>query len=98
MANTIKLREQRATEARQMRDLIDLAEREDRDLTGEERQTYDRLETSVDALGDRIDRIEKSEALDAKLSKTFDMLPGEMARTTRVDPTTRPTPPRSAST
>jgi len=79
VANTIKLREQRATEARQMRDLIDLAEREDRDLTAEERQTYDRLETSVDSIGDRVERIEKNEALDAKLSKTFDMLPGDAA-------------------
>lgn len=69
MATTTELREKRAGIWQQMQDLVNLAEREDRDFTGEERATYDRLEADLDAIGNRVERIERNAALDAKLSR-----------------------------
>ena len=58
MADTQKLREQRANIWQQMQALIDTAEAEGRDFTGEEKATYDRMEGDLDGLGARIDRSE----------------------------------------
>ena len=55
MADTQKLREQRANIWDQMRALLETAETADRDFTAEERQTYDRMEADLDSLGDRIE-------------------------------------------
>lgn len=68
MADTQKLREQRANIWQQMQTLINGAESENRDFTGEERGTYDRLEADLDSIGARIDRSEKADALDAQFS------------------------------
>ena len=61
MADTQKLREQRANIWDQMRALLETAETADRDFTAEERQTYDRMEADLDSLGDRIERSERAE-------------------------------------
>ncbi len=73
MANTTKLREQRASEYKQWRAIIDGAEAEDRALTAEEKQTADRLEASIDSLEERAVNQEKAAALDARLDKIVDM-------------------------
>lgn len=73
MANTTKLREQRASEYKQWRAIIDGAEAEDRALTAEEKQTADRLEASIDSLEERAVNQEKAEKLEAKLDKIVDM-------------------------
>lgn len=72
MPSTIKLREQRAQIWEQMKALTDLAEGEDRDFTAEERTSYGRMESDMDSLGDRIDRSERMDALDAKLDRLPD--------------------------
>ena len=69
MATTTELREKRANTWQQMQDLVNLAEREDRDFTAEERATYSRMESDLDALGDRAERIERMEALNSRLSQ-----------------------------
>lgn len=69
MATTTELREKRASVWQQMQDLVNLAEREDRDFTAEERATYSRMESDLDTLGDRAERIERMEALNSRLSQ-----------------------------
>jgi len=56
-----QLREQRANAWSQMQEVYDRAEREGRDLSAEERQTYDRAEADLDRLGDEITRRERHE-------------------------------------
>jgi HK97 family phage major capsid protein len=62
MPNTQQLREQRANVWEQMKEVMDLAEREGRDLTAEERSKYDSAETHLDEIGDKITLQEKHEA------------------------------------
>ncbi len=57
--STLKLREDRANIYEQMKALLDKAEAEGRDLSGEETASYDRMETELDSLGNRIEREEK---------------------------------------
>lgn len=60
MNETIKrLREERAKLWEQAKALLDAAESEDRSLTGEEEQTYERLTSEIDALAERIKRMEE---------------------------------------
>ena len=67
--NTKQLREQRANIWEQMKALTDLAERENRDFTAEEKATWAKAEADLDSLGDRVERAEKMAALDAKLAQ-----------------------------
>src|SRR5574340_708321 len=62
MPTTQQLREQRANIWEQMKEIMDLAEREGRDLTGEEAQKYDRAESDFDRLEGDIERQERHEA------------------------------------
>ncbi len=64
MPTTQELREQRANRWEQMKALI---EKDDR--SAEENQTYDRLETEVEALSDDIDRQERHDARQKTLEK-----------------------------
>lgn len=59
MPNTQQLREQRANIWEQMKEVMDVAERDGRDLSGEERQKYDAAEAELDAIGERIERSER---------------------------------------
>lgn len=67
--STKQLREQRANIWEQMKALTDLAESENRDFTAEEKATWERAESDLDRLGDRVERAEKMAALDANLSQ-----------------------------
>jgi len=69
MATTQQLREQRANIWEQMKEVMDRAEREGRNLTAEESQTYDRLETDLDTKGDEITRQERFENRADEFSK-----------------------------
>ena len=69
MSNTQQLREQRANIWDQMQKVMDLANSESRDFTAEESQTYNRLETDLDAKGAEIDRSEKHEARQAEFNR-----------------------------
>lgn len=71
------LREQRATVLAQMREISDGAEAERRDLTAEETQAYERQSTEFDALGTRIERLEREAGLTDQLSRTVAPSDGE---------------------
>lgn len=60
---TKKLREQRANIYQQMQDVLDAAEAENRDLSGEERASYEAMEADLDSLGSRIERQERMDQL-----------------------------------
>lgn len=87
MTNIQSLREQRANIWDQMKGLMDLADREGRSLTAEERQSYDRMEKDLDDKGDQLALAERHEArataynkIDspgAAASMTADIVPGE---------------------
>ena len=60
--STSNLREKRANIWEQMKALNERAEAENRDLSGEEKASYDRMEAELDELGNRIERDEKLSA------------------------------------
>jgi HK97 family phage major capsid protein len=63
-------RETRANLWSQMQEVMDAARNDgDRDLTAEETQKYDRLETEYDKLGDSIERQERHEKREAEANK-----------------------------
>ena len=62
MPNTQQLREQRANVWEQMKEIMDLADSESRDLTAEETAKYDKAEADLDRLDNDIERREKFEA------------------------------------
>jgi len=67
MPTTQQLRDQRAGVWEQMKGVMDLAEREGRDLTAEERSQYDKAEGDLDRLGDDIERQERHESYGKQL-------------------------------
>lgn len=62
MSSTNTLREQRANIWEQMKDIVDRAEAEKREMTGEEQATYDRLEKDLDDKGAALARAERHES------------------------------------
>lgn len=64
-----QLREQRANVWEQMKDVMDLADREGRDLSAEESATYDRAEADLDRIDDQITKREKFEARSASYAE-----------------------------
>lgn len=67
-----ELRRERARIVEQMRELVDRAEGENRDLTGEERQSYERGEADYVALSGRIQRTEAVEERELAMSRSID--------------------------
>ena len=67
--STLKLREERANIWEQMKALVDRAEAEGRDLSAEETATYERMESDLDSLGNRIEREEKITARAAEFDR-----------------------------
>jgi HK97 family phage major capsid protein len=63
------LREERAGLAERLRTIIDTAEQENRDLSAEEQQDYDRTEEDFDSLTARVKRLEKEGGLHPVLSR-----------------------------
>lgn len=57
--NLLQLKEKRANVWSQMTSILDTAEAESRELTAEERSTYDTAEIDLDKLSDDIDRLER---------------------------------------
>ena len=62
-----ELKQKRAALIGQMREILTEAEAESRDLTAEENQEYDRIETDVNALAARIHRLEEQERRELEL-------------------------------
>lgn len=59
MPNLLQLKEKRANVWSQMTSILDTAEAESRDLSAEERSTYDNAETDLDLLTKDIERLER---------------------------------------
>ncbi|WP_025158904.1 phage major capsid protein [Leifsonia aquatica] len=67
MASSVELRQERARTVEAMRTITETAESENRDLTAEERQSFDRGETDFQSLTERINRQETLERRNAEL-------------------------------
>lgn len=69
MTTSVELRQERTRVVEQMRELVDRAENESRDLSAEERQSYDRGREDFDALTGRIQRQEEQEARELETAR-----------------------------
>ncbi|MFD3352743.1 phage major capsid protein [Streptomyces fradiae] len=69
MPTSVELRQQRAGIVESMRSITERAEAENRGLTGEERQSYDRHETDFRSLTERIERLEAEEERAAQMAE-----------------------------
>lgn len=78
MPNTQQLREQRANVWENMKEVMDLADREGRDLSAEESAKYDKAELDLDRIDAEIERREKFEARSERYA-TPDEAPGAAA-------------------
>lgn len=67
MKNVIELRQKRAALVKQARELLDKAESENRALTGEEEQQYERIMADVDRLGKEIEYEERLQGIEMQL-------------------------------
>lgn len=67
--DVVELRQKRAGVVAQARELLAAAEKEERDLTGEERQKYEELWGEIESLGKRADRLERQAAVEADLAR-----------------------------
>ena len=67
MATSVELRQERARTVEAMRAITEVAERENRNLSAEERQSYERGEQSFTDLTERINRQENEERRNAEL-------------------------------
>lgn len=68
MPTALDLKRDRAQKVGEAREVLETAEGENRDLTSEEQQKYDRLDSEITALGNRIDRQETQEQRDRDLA------------------------------
>lgn len=65
---SLELRQQRAALVKQAREIIDKADAEKRELTAEERQTWDRIMGEVDTLKEKVDREERTSTLEREMA------------------------------
>ena len=71
MSTSVQLRQERARTVEAMRAITDLAEGENRNLSAEERQSYDRGESEFRDLSERIERQESQERRNAELGEAI---------------------------
>lgn len=71
MRTSIELRQERARVVESMRAITEVAEGENRNLSAEERQSYERGDTEFRELGERITRAETLEAADADAARSL---------------------------
>lgn len=71
MATSVQLRQERARTVEAMREITDRAEAENRNLTAEERTSYDRGETEFRDYSERIERQEAQERRNAEQGQTI---------------------------
>lgn len=71
MPSSIELRQERTRVVEQSRELVDRAESDSRDLTAEERQTYDRLTGDFTSLTERITRQEEQEQRELETARAI---------------------------
>jgi HK97 family phage major capsid protein len=66
--NSTELRQRRASLWEQAKSLHDLADKEKRQLTAEERNQWDEINKDIDSLKETIDRVERITAMDSELN------------------------------
>jgi HK97 family phage major capsid protein len=71
---TLEMRQKRATLVAEGRSILDLAEKENRDLTADENTKYEAIMVDVDKQGKAIDREEKQQAIEAQLQQSQGLL------------------------
>lgn len=67
---TRELLEKRANLIKQARELVDKAEKENRDFTAEEKQSYDKLFAEADELRQRAERLEAQAKIEAEMAQS----------------------------
>lgn len=65
-----ELREKRAVLAEQAGDIIKLAAKEERDLTSEEQEKFDKIHVDIDSMKADIDRLERQEDIEKELAES----------------------------
>ena len=70
--NPNELREKRAALIAQAREILDAAGAEDRDMTAEEQETFDKIHADADKLETRIATMEKQAEVESKLAESKD--------------------------
>lgn len=86
---SIELKQERAAIVREMRTIISTAEEENRGLTSEEFEKWQKLDADADALGERIGMYERQESLDRELTESRDIT-RDVARAGLDGPSTDP--------
>jgi len=76
MPTPLELRTQRARLAKQAEELLNRAEAENRDLTAEEEQQWNRIQDEIDELGRRIERLERISVLGEELRQSTGTVAG----------------------
>lgn len=71
MSSSIELRQQRASVVEKAREYVDRAQTEQRDLSAEERQSYDRINEEYRSLTSRIELVEEQEARELETARTI---------------------------
>lgn len=79
-----ELKQKRAAIVKEQRDIINLVDKEQRDMTAEESQKYDQLNADFDALGEKIEKLEKDLEIRKQLKDREDYL-----QERKTDPTMR---------
>lgn len=75
----IELRKRRASLVADARAILDKAEKEKRDLTGEDHTSYDKIMAEVDNLGESIKRGERQEELERNLNQPEEIRAGRVS-------------------
>ncbi|AEE98033.1 phage major capsid protein [Mahella australiensis] len=76
MDKILEIRQKRAALVKQAREILDAAEAEKRDLTGEEEQKYEAIMADVDKIAKDIEREERMSAIEAELNKSAGTIAG----------------------
>ncbi len=86
-----ELREDRAKLFSEMKELNDAAEAESRDLSSDEAEKYDRIEADFDAKTRQIDRLEKADGIESRMTREVAAPNGDVDdKGIRVKPTATP--------
>ncbi len=75
-----QLMEERANLIKQMRDMVETAEKENRDFSAEETEKYEKINSRIDQIKDKIDKLKRIEELEAESQQVIhsaENLPGK---------------------
>lgn len=79
----MELRKKRAALIKQARDMLDVLDTEDRDFTAEEKTKYEKIDTDIEGLNDRIEKEARQAQRELELGKIIDSAPRPEPQDTR---------------